>query len=572
MSTIGIHRKTRLSFASGLFLVVLFLAPFVILGPDVFVDPHDHLDSDIVWYTIIGKSDLLHSIDNEAQVEQIMNGIPRNSMPSGFTFVSLLFSLFAPYTAFAINYILVRLIGFLGMFAFLKRYVFADKPLLTALVSVGFALLPFFGTHAGVSVSGIPLLLWALLQFVSGQKRAIPILVMVLYSFYSSLIYTGVFLLIVFGMAWLWLVIKRDKRQWPLLGSILILTLCLSISELHLFNQMLFSDFESHRSEWFKEGVSWKAAPYVAGHLFLFGHYHAASFNFPFILLAVLLTGFSILLRRSNIAAVDKNDLKWFGLGLLAIAIICGIHGVYDTTFAVELRRRFKLLSILQWNRFYWLLPVIWSVILALSIKISIGLHKRYGYLAAIVLLGGQIAFTVTSNAELKTNFLRVLNLEGQAQASFKGYYAQALFDKIKQDLQAPIASLRFVSVGLDAEIAAFNGLYTLDSYQRNYDLNYKHQFRRIIAPELDRNEKLKAYFDHWGSKCYAFSAELHKSPSAPEIQRIDFDLNAFRSMGGTHILSSKPIGEFTGGEVAFVKKYTDLDSSWEVYLYEVKG
>lgn len=568
----GLLKNTRLSFTSGLLVVGLFLAPLVFLGPDAFVDPHDHLDSDIVWYSIIGKSDLLHSIDNEATVEQIMNGIPRNSLPSGYTFVSVLFSLFQPFTAFAVNYILLRFIGFIGMFLLLNRYVFSGEPLLSTLVSVGFGLLPFFGTHAGISVSGIPLLLWAVLNFVNGRKRAIPIAVMIFYSFYSSLIYTGVFLLILFGIAWLWLMIKRDRQQWPLLGSILILTLCLSISELHLFNQMLFSDFESHRSEWYKEGISIKAVPYVAGHLFLFGHYHAATFSFPFVILATALSGITIFLRRKNKVFIRKQVLKWYAIGLVAVAVICVIHGLYDTTFAVELRRRFKLLAILQWDRFYWLLPFIWSVLFALSIKIAFDCKKRLIYPAAIAILFAQIAFTASHNSELSTNFLRVLQLGGEDPGSFKMYYAEALFDELKKDLPEPVASLRFVSVGLDAEIAAFNGLYTLDSYQRNYDLNYKHTFRRIIAPELNRNDKLKDYFDHWGSKCYAFSAELHEQPSAAEIQRIDFDIPAFVSMGGTHILSSKPILEFTGGEVSFVRKYTNEDSLWEVYLYKVNG
>src|SRR5699024_9806710 len=64
-------------------------------------------------------------------------------------------------------------------------------------------------------------------------------------------------------------------------------------------------------------------------------------------------------------------------------------------------------------------------------------------------------------------------------------------------------------SAGLYPSIALYNGFYCIDGYSNNYSLEYKHEFRKIIENELNKNESLKAYFDDWGNRCYLFSSEI---------------------------------------------------------------
>ena len=94
---------------------------------------------------------------------------------------------------------------------------------------------------------------------------------------------------------------------------------------------------------------------------------------------------------------------------------------------------------------------------------------------------------------------------------SFKQFYATAQFQEIEQYIGKPQSSYRVASIGIHPSIAQYNGFYTLDTYNNFYPLAYKHQFRKIIASELDKNPTLKKYFDTWGGRCYIFVSELGK-------------------------------------------------------------
>ena len=61
------------------------------------------------------------------------------------------------------------------------------------------------------------------------------------------------------------------------------------------------------------------------------------------------------------------------------------------------------------------------------------------------------------------------------------------------------------MSVGLDPMIAVMNDIRVIDGYHTIYPLSYKIKFRKIIEKELDKNIKLKNYYDDWGNRVYAF-------------------------------------------------------------------
>jgi hypothetical protein len=113
-----------------------------------------------------------------------------------------------------------------------------------------------------------------------------------------------------------------------------------------------------------------------------------------------------------------------------------------------------------------------------------------------------------------------------------------------------------------------------LDGYFPTYPLEYKHQFRKIIAKELDKDSSLKNYFDNWGSRCYAFSAELgqnYNNRTPLEIQHLDFDYDEFKNMGGVFIISSAPINLNNNNRIHYLTSFANTDSYWKIYLYEVQ-
>src|SRR5699024_12816029 len=102
----------------------------------------------------------------------------------------------------------------------------------------------------------------------------------------------------------------------------------------------------------------------------------------------------------------------------------------------------------------------------------------------------------------------------------------------------------RVVSVAIHPTIAQYNGLYTLDTYNNSFPLEYKHEFREIIAPELEKNKTLKSYFDTWGGRVYMYVAELGKyyiftKDSNRASEELEINIEKLKDMGGGYVVSS---------------------------------
>jgi hypothetical protein len=153
-------------------------------------------------------------------------------------------------------------------------------------------------------------------------------------------------------------------------------------------------------------------------------------------------------------------------------------------------------------------------------------------------------------------------------------FYSPDLFETVQEEIGRPPSSYRVVSVGLYPDVAAYNGFHTLDGYQRLYPLAYKHQFRRIIAPELEKSDELRRYFDHWGSRCYVFSAELGKNYVHPkdEAAPIHLDLNvaALAEMGGRYVLSAVSIANASDIGLHAVGTFENNTSPYRLHVYRV--
>lgn len=139
--------------------------------------------------------------------------------------------------------------------------------------------------------------------------------------------------------------------------------------------------------------------------------------------------------------------------------------------------------------------------------------------LGAVLLTTGQVLM----ESNLKPNVQKLINRD-YAAMSFRDYYAIGVLDQVQQYIRENYGEepeeYRVVSLGIDPAAALYHGFYCLDGYSNNYDLNYKHRFRRIIAPELNKSEYLADNFDHWGNRCYLFSAEC---PGITPLKRADF-------------------------------------------------
>lgn len=132
------------------------------------------------------------------------------------------------------------------------------------------------------------------------------------------------------------------------------------------------------------------------------------------------------------------------------------------------------------------------------------------------------------------------------------------------------------VSLGIDPAAALYHGFYCLDGYSNNYSLDYKEQFRKLIAPELDKSAYLTQLYDDWGNRCYLFSSEC---PGYYTIKKHgfffqDYQVNtgALYEMGGRYLLSAAWIqnAEEQGLSLLNETPFETNDSYYCIYIYEL--
>jgi uncharacterized FAD-dependent dehydrogenase len=126
--------------------------------------------------------------------------------------------------------------------------------------------------------------------------------------------------------------------------------------------------------------------------------------------------------------------------------------------------------------------------------------------------------------------------------------------------------------------VAQYNGFYTLDRHASLYDLRYKHEFRKIMAQELEKNAAVKKEFDHFGNRCYLYSAELGKEydaflcgkNEARSVCQLDLDATALCGMGGCYLFSAVEIENAADTGLRLERVFEG--KFWRVHLYEVTG
>jgi len=195
------------------------------------------------------------------------------------------------------------------------------------------------------------------------------------------------------------------------------------------------------------------------------------------------------------------------------------------------------------------------------------GRTERLGKAAAAGLILAQFLILVPYNEQIYYRH----------SPSFKQFYAEKQFQEIKAYIGKPAEDYRVASIGIHPAIAQYNGFYTLDTYNNIYPLSYKLEFRKIIERELEKDKTIRDYFDHWGGRCYIFTAELGKhymfsKRSERVIKDLDLNTEQFKKMGGEYILSAVPILNAEENGLALEKVFEDDDSWWRIYLYRVNG
>ncbi len=594
--------SSNLIFILGLIAVAVSVLPYLILGQDAIFTYHDQLDGEVIAYLLNARH-----LGYSGPFWEFMGGAAQTALVPPAPLFVLLFAAVDAHVALSLMQFVGSLVGYLGMYyliKILKNMVEIKsvptwlEELLIVAISVIYAYLPFLPVY-GLSQYGMPLLLACFLWIFRGKeasageritegekakgsmgKRVLPWIYIALYGLSSSLVLCGFGILGAIAVAAVVLLIRKKKTgAWRLFGAGALLTVTYSAINIRLLGQVLFGAGEtSHKDAYVIYGSKFLTTFWEN---LIHGKVHTNDSHHLFIL--VILAAFVVLMSDRKYRKINKA----LGILLGSIVILCFMSALWDSTLGVALREHLGGLRSFQLNRLLWMTPVLWYVSLALALlgAVNMWLESRqlYVLLLNIAVCGATAAtgMMVLLSGQFPTNAVKAVN--GYVRAiSFSDYYAIGVMEQVDAYIEETTGQKKqdyyVVNFGIDPAAALYHGFYCLDGYSNNYALEYKNQFRKVIAGELDRNDYIRQNFDDWGNRCYVFSSEC---PGYFTIEKGGFylkdfriDTSALREMGGKYLLSAVYIenGPDIGLKLVRENPFETDDSYYRIYLYEIVG
>jgi hypothetical protein len=540
-------------------LLILYVSPLFILGENAHIRIHDNLDSNISWYKVLNNSGQLFGA-TDSVIPQIINGLPRNAFGTEFSGIQWLYQLFPTMAAYALSQTITRIFAFIGMYLLLKKHFVRslDAYPIRVWVSLAFALTPFWPSGM-LSTLGMPLALWAFLNIREGKHTWKEWITLFLLPFYSSFVLGFFFFLFFMGLLWVrdWFV--KRKANWVFFGSIAFMTCLYLAIEYRLVLSLVVPNAPTNRNEFVESLLSfWQTIRLMFKNYFL-GHTHVMTLHTLVIVPLSFLAVWMIWNKKKE--ATEKRYLYLFILNfILSVWYAFWFYKGWE-----PLKEQVSLFKTFNFSRFHFLRPLIVYLMFAVGALILWKKSKGWKNFVKLCLLV-QLIVVFAGNDEFVYH----------GRPTVKQFYAETQFNEIAKYIGKPKSSYRVASIGIHPSIAQYNGFYTLDTYNNFYPLSYKHEFRKIIAKELDKSPSLKTYFDQWGGRCYLFVAQLGKhyeftKKSKVKIKNLQLNTKIFKNMGGQYILSAVPIQNAEDNRLVFKKAFTQRESAWKIYLYEVK-
>ncbi|MGM8364071.1 DUF6044 family protein [Virgibacillus sp. W0181] len=543
------------------FILITYLLPYYLLGEDMHIRVHDNLDSNIVWYKLLAESGQIFAAPN-ATLSNVINGLPRSALPSGLDAMVWLYKFFEPQLAYAIGQTLMRFFALFGMYILLKKHFITEKAngWIIASVSLGFSMLPFWPSGM-LSIAGLPL---ALHLFLTIRKEGThtPVFYWILICilpFLSNFILTFIFFLGLMSVLWVVDWIRNRRVNGAFFSAISVMAVIYLVNNyMTIYSMFVDEGFTSHREAMSLGHNTFTRSIGLAIENFLYGHTHDMAVHtqiilpvIGFVLLAAL---FNRLFPKQIVLFVSANGILsiWYAFWYWE-----GWRGLKD---------QFMLLNTFNFSRIHFFDPVIWYIGFALAL---VFLWKQLGMNKVLIggIIIGQLFLLLLVHEEVKYSDIGTPTL--------KEFYSEELFNEIDDYIGEDKSSYRVVSIGIHPTIAQYNGFYTLDTYNNSFPLEYKREFREIIEPELEKNNKLKNYFDTWGGRLYMYVGALGENymftkNSNIVIEELAINTDKLYAMGGKYIFSALPIENNKQLDLEFKKTFQTVQSPWRIYLYEV--
>lgn len=563
-------------------LLALFLTietiVLLLLGDNIYASAHDNLELHVLDYHLLRENGLFFA--HGAQLP-VLNGVSRDYFFSEWNIYSVLFMLFPTCYAYLLGLVLKTVTAVFSVWL-LARDVLKDSyeryAPLVVLVGLAYGMLPLYPMFS-IYFTSIPYLIWILRQ-ICADKGKKYFLLLFSYPFFSYFTFFGMFLLGYMVLAALYFAARKSKNALKMLECILVLAAGYVVFEYRLFYTMLFSGTATIREtmvfESFSAGEFFRAVVDV----FCNGIFHAESVHGYFVMPVVFLYLAAALvwsIREKKAKQFLKNPVFVI---LLAIVFNCLVYGLY---YLEPVRKLVELLvppaKGLQFNRTVFFNPFLWymaffAVLKRLYDKGIIRISNVLALVAVAVVLLSDTKYNDLFQTVYNHTY-RLVRQEESNNLSYREFYSTALFDEIKSAIAYD--NEKSVAYGFDPGVLSYNGIYTLDGVLSYYPLSYKEEFRKIIAPAIDRlgNEAAKAYYDDWGARAYLVSGSGESVSQALRSYEVTdrslyIDTEAFRALGGRYIFSRIELDNAQELGIFQVGTYFHEGLPYTIYLYEV--
>jgi hypothetical protein len=492
---------------SALLLFVYFFHVIFMPNKTLFLI-HDNLDGTIPLLVFLGSSDTYFA-SGQTIVEGVMGGIPRATLPSAWSFLSLCFYFFPPLLAYIVHYIAQHLIAFFGMRFFIQSFISQEKKIVYG-VALAFASLPFF-PGASMTVAGLPFLTWALVCIFKKQSSVVHWLIIIVFPFFSSLPVGNLFSFpIFFTLALCAVFYKHWKFSFDIFSPFIVLAIFTIIAEYQLL-ELILSGFDSNRSaEITQSKLNFKGVLGTTLLSLLFGHYHFHSLHF-LIFISVLGVGIYLTFKKRFKELISVSMIPFLIIVLCFITIYIPSSGILSGT-------RINI-------RFWAIYPFLWYGLFAMVLTII----KNNTIRTFLILV--QVVWTMflvfpndyygSNDAE---NVFAQTFLKGNHDeyATFNNYYKIDDFKQLSNKFPE-IKENNIVCLGFVPGIALFNGYKTFDAYLNIYPKEKFETWNLINEKEFLLSNSPKLF----SNKAYLFSRELetkNKITSEPNWNKDQFE------------------------------------------------
>lgn len=623
----------------GLLAVSLITLPYLVLGEGSYVQIHDQLDGEVLNYMYQARY-----LGQGSAIPEFMNGMDKASMLPPAPLGVLLYRVLPPFAAYGIMHWLCLLVGFAGMYGLGKRLGLRAEVSWAA--ACLFCYIPFYPVYGLAALGQPMLVLCGLCLRDRDRDKGASVLGIALYAACSSLTLIGyVWVAVGFlWTVYLTAAALRKKRGFGSAlrvgGGVLVLLGIYLATNRDLFRSLAGNGFVTHRQE-----MALRAAEHpleTFRELIFAGGAYSPVYSAGILAAAVLLMLFVLMLpirsrRRGSRAGRHPEQEGRFPMkriraiwGLIALIFCAALLAVlWNCDPVVSLRLSIGgMVTYFQADRVYWCFPFLWMLVLGYVLESTCELgeqmsaerecerggktkyvgkgavladeerkieHReadgsimrkrviwcRMVSLAGCLLLLGIEGLQILRDSTLNKN-IRLILFKDYQQVTWESLYMDDVFERIDEAIGADKDNYSVVSLGIYPAVALYHGYTCADGYSNNYDLAYKHRFRRIMAAELEENEESRRYFDDWGNRLYLAGAPYGINGMVARGQagytELDYDLDAMRSLNIRYLLAAAPVElsaaslEQTSLRLEPVEgsPFTDDTAYYEVWVYRI--